>query len=86
MAGTRVPRATRLAAAKRAGKEAVAGKVTFCLVFSLGLLLNVYHKPGWPSIDNCCAIYFMPLTYASYYSKCVCVLTHLAENACQMST
>lgn len=32
MAGTRVPRATRLAAAKRAGKEAVAGKVTFCLV------------------------------------------------------
>lgn len=35
MAGTRVPRATWLSAAKRAGKEAVAGKVTFCLVVFL---------------------------------------------------
>lgn len=67
------------------GRRRWLARSLFVLLFSLGLLLYVYHKPGWPSIHNCCAIYFMPLAYASNYSKWVCVLTHLAENACQMN-
>lgn len=64
-------------------RRRLARSFFFVLLFPLGVLLNVYHKPGWPSIDNYCAIYFMPLAYASNYSKWVCGLTHLVENAYQ---